>query len=170
MFVDFLIWSVQADFVRVSHPDRKFAEAAEDTCVKLSSLVEKWVVFCVCTFVCCKVELIKMEITVFSLHDFNNSPISKGSQGHPKANSGRINSLHCLELQCSMFVMSDNPHSHFTGQFETPVSISVWVQNGLRTSYNLSLISEQVSQSCPVESVTADLVEHSFFLTFEKGA
>ncbi|XP_076453818.1 mitochondrial intermediate peptidase-like [Babylonia areolata] len=30
-----------ADFIRVAHPDRKFAEAAEDTCVKLSSLVEK---------------------------------------------------------------------------------------------------------------------------------
>ncbi|KAK7090831.1 mitochondrial intermediate peptidase-like [Littorina saxatilis] len=30
-----------ADFVRVAHPDRKFAEAAEDTCVKLSSLVER---------------------------------------------------------------------------------------------------------------------------------
>lgn len=30
-----------ADFVRVAHPDKKYAEAAEDTCVKLSSLVEK---------------------------------------------------------------------------------------------------------------------------------
>lgn len=30
-----------ADFVRVAHPDRRYAEAAEDTCVKLSSLVEK---------------------------------------------------------------------------------------------------------------------------------
>lgn len=29
-----------ADFVRVAHPDRRFSEAAEDTCVKLSSLVE----------------------------------------------------------------------------------------------------------------------------------
>lgn len=34
-------WFLQADFVRVAHPDRKFSEAAEDTCVKLSSLVEK---------------------------------------------------------------------------------------------------------------------------------
>ncbi|KAK7477149.1 hypothetical protein BaRGS_00031638 [Batillaria attramentaria] len=29
-----------ADFVRMAHPDRRYSEAAEDTCVKLSSLVE----------------------------------------------------------------------------------------------------------------------------------
>lgn len=30
-----------ADFVRLTHPDRRFCEAAEDTCIKLSSLVER---------------------------------------------------------------------------------------------------------------------------------
>jgi hypothetical protein len=37
----FVVFYEQADFVRVAHPDRKYSQAAEDTCVKLSSLVEK---------------------------------------------------------------------------------------------------------------------------------
>lgn len=34
---------LQADFIKVAHPDAAFREAAERTCVDIGTVVEKWV-------------------------------------------------------------------------------------------------------------------------------
>lgn len=41
LYGSFFIIYLQTDFVRSSHPDQKFMEAANDTCGNLSGLVEK---------------------------------------------------------------------------------------------------------------------------------
>lgn len=41
---------LQADFIKVAHPDAAFREAAEKTCVDIGTVVEKYVFDCQSSF------------------------------------------------------------------------------------------------------------------------